>query len=339
MNSPATIAFQHRHAAHCESGTAASLLTHAGISISEPMAFGLGRGLGFAYLPFVRIQEMPLIAYRTLPRGIIKGVSNALGIDFQIERFRSPEAGTARLDALLREGRAVGLQSSVFWLPYFPHDMRFHFNAHNLVAYGLEGENYLISDPVLEHVVQCPRIDLERARFTEGALAPKGLLYFVKQAPRRGPTPAVTPAAISKAIKGVARTMLAPIPFVGTRGIQYLANTIQKLDPAAPGTSRYLGHVVRMQEEIGTGGGGFRFLYAAFLQEASEHSGMQTLAQFSDRLLEIGDGWRAFALAAARMVKGREPIEPRAIAQLLSAQSRAESLFFRELRSALRSAA
>ena len=30
----------------------------------------------------------------------------------------------------------------------------------------------------------------------------------------------------------------------------------------------YLAQLVRMQEEIGTGGGGFRYIYAAFLQEA-----------------------------------------------------------------------
>ena len=34
--------------------------------------------------------------------------------------------------------------------------------------------------------------------------------------------------------------------------------------------SLYLGQVVRMLEEIGTGGAGFRFIYAAFLQESAK---------------------------------------------------------------------
>lgn len=335
---PAT-PFSHRHAAHCESGSVANLLSHYGRPLSEPMAFGLGSGLSFAYLNFIRIQEMPLIAYRAPPRGIIKGVSASLGIPFHVERFRSPRTGTARLDALLDQGHAVGLQTSVFWLPYFPEDMRFHFNAHNLVVYGREGDDYLISDPVFEHPVRCPRADLERARFAKGMLEPKGLLYY-PQATTQGASAMqngmiATPDNITRSIRRVARTMLAPIPIVGTRGMRWLARRIARLDPRDAATSRLVGHVVRMQEEIGTGGGGFRFLYAAFLQEAAESGPMPQLAEFSARLLDIGDEWRAFALAAARMVKGRDAFDPPAIANLLSAQADREATFFRDLRRAL----
>lgn len=327
--------FAHRHAAHCESGTIANLLTHYDVPISEPMAFGLGRGLSFAYLNFIRIQEMPLIAYRVPPRGIVKNVAKALAITFRVERFRSPEAGMARLDALLDQGQAVGMQSSVFWLPYFPEDMRFHFNAHNLVVYGREGDDYLISDPVIEHTVRCPRADLERARFAKGMLAPKGLLYYPELNAPLVNAISITPDMLTRSIRRVARDMLAPVPIVGTRGMRALARRIARLDPQAFESRRLVGHIVRMQEEIGTGGGGFRFLYAAFLQEAAESGAMPKLAEFSERMLDIGDAWRAFALAAARMVKGRDAFEPRALANLLNAQADREASFFRDLRSAL----
>lgn len=326
--------FAHRHAAHCESGTLANLLTHYGVPISEPMAFGLGRGLSFAYFSFIRIQEMPLIAYRVPPRGIVKHVAKALGMLFRVERFRSPEAGMTRLDALLDQGQAVGMQSSVFWLPYFPEDMRFHFNAHNLVVYGRDGDDYLISDPVIEHTVRCPRADLERARFAKGMLAPKGLLYYpVLNAPQPQAT-SITPDMLKRAIRGVTRDMLAPVPLVGTRGMRKLARHIARLDSQAPESQRLVGHIVRMQEEIGTGGGGFRFLYAAFLQEGAQSGALPQLAEFSERLLDIGDAWRAFALAAARMVKGRDAFAPRALADLLLGQADREAAFFRDLRSA-----
>ena len=327
--------FAHRHAAHCESGTLANLLTHYGVPLSEPMAFGLGSGLNFAYLSFIRIQEMPLIAYRVPPRGIVKNAAKALGIPFRVERFRSPEAGMARLDALLDQGQPVGMQSSVFCLPYFPEDMRFHFNAHNLVVYGRDGDDYLISDPVIEHTVRCPRADLERARFAKGMLAPKGLLYYPALNSPLANAITITPAMLKRAIRRVTRDMLAPIPMVGTRGMRALARRIARLDPQAPQSQRLVGHIVRMQEEIGTGGGGFRFLYAAFLQEASEHGSLSKLAEFSERMLDIGDAWRGFALAAARMVKGRDALEPCALAVLLNAQADREAAFFRELRSVL----
>ena len=41
-------AYPHRKAVHCGSGTLASALAHRGLSLSEPMVFGLGAGLGFA---------------------------------------------------------------------------------------------------------------------------------------------------------------------------------------------------------------------------------------------------------------------------------------------------
>ena len=40
--------YPHRKAVHCGSGTLVSALAHRGLFLSEPMAFGLGAGLGFA---------------------------------------------------------------------------------------------------------------------------------------------------------------------------------------------------------------------------------------------------------------------------------------------------
>ncbi len=64
--------------------------------------------------------------------------------------------------------------------------------------------------------------------------------------------------------------MLTPFPFAGIKGMKKLAKSIEKLQKNTDQRyiKNYLTHIVRMQEEIGTGGGGFRFLYAAFLQES-----------------------------------------------------------------------
>ncbi len=324
--------FQHRHAAHCESGVISNLLRHHGVEVSESLAFGLSAGLSFAYLPFVKINGQPLIAYRSLPRTIIKGMLKPLAARFRFETFRSPQAGQQRLDALLANGQVVGLQTSVYWLPYFPPDMRFHFNAHNLLVYGKEGNDYLISDPVFEEPMRCAAADLTRSRFSKGVLAPKGLLYYLAAPPRH----ALQPAAVRAAIRKNCRMMLAPVPIAGVRGMRLLAGRVEKLPPAEPGSTAFIGHIVRMQEEIGTGGAGFRFIYASFLQEAAPLAGCPALADFSNRLTDIGDGWRALALKAARMVKGREPLDPPAIAALLRSQAAREEAFFRELKAAVR---
>jgi hypothetical protein len=321
--------FVHAHASHCESGVMSSLLRHHGLPMSEAMAFGLASALSFAYLPFVRINGLPLVSYRMPPRAIIKGLARSLGLDIRFETFRSPSAGMERLDALLASGTLVGLQTSVFWLPYFPPDLRFHFNAHNVLVYGRERDDYLVSDPVGETTVRCARADLERARFAKGVLAPRGLLYFMTTTP-----PAPDWADLGqRALARTARIMLAPLPLVGVRGMRMLARQIERLPLADGGESArlYIGNIVRMQEEIGTGGGGFRFLYASFLQELAAKTGYAALDGLAARLVEIGDRWREFALAAARMIRGRDALSPPALAERLRALAADEKLFFQSL--------
>lgn len=295
--------FQHRQSAHCESGVMASLLTHAGLPISEPMAFGLASGLAFAYLPIVKLSGMPLIAYRMPPKHLIKTLSKRLGARLHTRTFGNPEQGRRELDAALDSGRLAGLQSSVFWLPYFPPEMRFHFNAHNLLAYGREGNDYLISDPVFEAPVRCAAEDLQKARFAKGALAAKGLMYWLDEVPLEQDWSKL----IRQSVLSTTRILDGmPLPWIGIRGIQHLAGRIDKLDPAQSKYNRlYLTHIVRMQEEIGTGGAGFRFMYASFLQEAGEKLGDRNLQEASTQLTAIGDNWRQFASACVRASRNK----------------------------------
>jgi hypothetical protein len=98
-----------------------------------------------------------------------------------------------------------------------------------------------------------------------------------------------------------------PGPICGVDGINYTAKQIRKwrdkLGPKKAGL--YLGQIVRMQEEIGTGGGGFRFLYAAFLEQAYGYIPNDKLLKLSDEFTKAGDLWRASAINMGRIYKGR----------------------------------
>jgi hypothetical protein len=67
----------------------------------------------------------------------------------------------------------------------------------------------------------------------------------------------------------------------------------------------YLGQIVRMQEEIGTGGGGFRFIYAAFLEQGAAYLKNDKLISVSDEFTKAGDLWRTSAVQMGRIYKGR----------------------------------
>lgn len=295
--------FHHQHTAHCESGVMSTLLKSHGVNCNEAMVFGLASALTFVYIPLVKINGMPLISYRMPPRSIIKKVSKLLKVRLKIKKFRSSEIGQQALDKALSENKLVGLQTSVFWLPYFPPEMRFHFNAHNLIVYGKEQNDYLISDPVFESVQRCATEDLQRARFVKGVLAPKGLMYYFENQPDL--TQIDLPNLIRKAIRKNAKQMLAPLFFVGVKGIRTVAKQIEKLatHPSEKYKRLYLGHIVRMQEEIGTGGAGFRYLYAYFLEQAANICQEPKYKLASEHMTEIGDMWRQFAGLCVKQCK------------------------------------
>jgi len=308
--------FEHKHHAHCESGVMSSMLRHHGLDISEPMVFGLSNALNFAYIPFVKISGMPLVAYRSMPKSIIKKIKKNLKLDLKLETFSSKEKGEQELDRLLEEGRIVGAQSSIYWLDYFPKEMRFHFNAHNLLVYGRQNDEYLISDPVFDMSVRCSKQSLSKARFTKGVMAPKGLLYYFATEPKEIDLKPI----ISKNVKKLSKTMLRTfVPIAGLKGVRKLAKAILDLESKEKKYAKlFLGNIVRMQEEIGTGGAGFRFMYASFLEEASElFSGDETLKEASKMMLAVGDEWRDFALVIAKSIKSKKEIDFKVISNML----------------------
>lgn len=333
------IPFAHLQGAHCETATIASLLRHQGQNVTEPLVFGIGSGFFFAYLPFIKVtdQKFPLVSFRAPPGSIIKKTAKRLGVRFHDVSYKDPDKAMADLDRLLDEGVPVAVQTGVYWLPYLPGAFRFHFNAHNVIAYGREGDDYLLSDPVLAEPVRCARKDLVRARFSLGEMAPKGRMYHPVHVPKhvdlRDP--------VRKGIKETAFNMLKiPFPLLGVRGIRRLARVVEgwpeKLGPEKAALNA--GHLVLLLEEIGTGGAGFRFMYGAFLNDAARILDVPGLADASKRLTETGDRWRDFALLASRTCKGRDVgAEPYSrLAGILRDCADREEAIFRDVRGLVR---
>lgn len=327
--------FVHHQSAHCENGVASNLLKHHGINISEPMVFGIGSGLFFFYLPLLKVNHAPAISYRPMPGFIFNKAAKRLGIKVKRVKFSNPQSAQKALEDNLKNNIPSGLQVGVYNLTYFPDEYRFHFNAHNLVVYGKKDNTFLISDPVMETVTTLTEKELEKVRFAKGALAPKGQMYY----PVEIPAVINWENAIKKGIKNTCNDMLAPIPIIGVRGMRFVAKSIRKW-PAKKGVkvaNHYLAQMVRMQEEIGTGGGGFRFIYAAFLQEASVILKNEKLKELSLEMTAIGDLWRDFAVNAARVYKNRSNQADvyNSLADELLKLADLEEAFFKKLKKAL----
>ena len=86
------INFEHIQAAHCENGVTTNLLKYIGVEgITEPLAFGMGSGLFYIHIPFLKVNNGPAISFRTMPGLIFKRTCNSLGIPVIRKKFSSPE--------------------------------------------------------------------------------------------------------------------------------------------------------------------------------------------------------------------------------------------------------
>jgi len=299
--------YQHIQTAHCENGVATGLLKYHGLDfMTEPLMFGIGSGIFYIHIPFLMVNGGPAVSYRSMPGWIFSRTSKALGIKVKRKKFSNEKDAYEYLNHQIEKGNPVGCQVGVFNLPYFPSEYRFHFNAHNIVVFGKENGHYLVSDPVMETFTTLTEADMEKVRFAKGPLAPKGHVYFPEH------IKPVSKEQIQKAIlKGIKRTSFEmlhlPGPIVGVSGINYTARQMRKWRDALGQRKAglFMGQIVRMQEEIGTGGGGFRFIYAAFLEQAYEYIPNEKFLVLSDEFTKIGDMWREAAITMGRIFKGR----------------------------------
>jgi len=334
MNNPSYhIDFAHHQAAHCENGVTSNLLRHYNIPLSEPMVFGIGSGLFFSYMPFIKLNDLPVVSFRPWPGQIFSRITRRLGLKIRRHKFSDQAESMEALDNNLQKGIPTGCLVGVYHLNYFPPAYRFHFNAHNVVVVGRENGEYLISDPIMPKIERLSRQDLQKVRFARGTYPPRGRMYFIEKAPADFDLK----KAIVKGIRHTCKDMLTiPVPLFGVKGIRYMARQMRKW-PRKLGekkASLYMGQVVRMLEEIGTGGAGFRFIYAAFLQEASRELNQPWLNDVSKEMTEAGDRWRDFAVIAGRIFKNRAGQEDNyfAAAEVLFDIADREERIYRKLR-------
>lgn len=298
--------FIHKPSGHCENGVVSNLLRFYGKEVSEAMVFGLGSGLFFAHMPFIKLHGMAVTSFRPYPGEIFARVVKLLNVKMKKYKFRDRDKAMERLDEVLLTGTPVGMLVGVYHLPYFPKEYRFHFNAHNICVIGKEGDIYTVSDPVVVDKCTLSSDELKVVRFASGTYPPRGRMYHITDA---SGIHQPNGEAIRRAIlRNCSRMIHIPLPMFGVDGIRYLAGRMRRWEKKM-GSKRAalnLAQVIRMNEEIGTGGAGFRFIYAAFLQEAAAVMNQPSLRDFSAQMTAAGDMWRDFSYNAARMFKKRD---------------------------------
>ena len=333
------IPFEHKMFAHCESGTVTGLLNHQGLALTEPLVFGISSGIFFCYfktpaLPF------PTFVVRNFPGQMLRGVSRRLGVRFKTEKYKDHKKGEDAVDSLLDRGIPVACRVDFFYMDYLPPYMRAHFNFHYLTIVGRRGSQFLVSDCYSTELALLERESLRKGRYPGGSFDPKGFLFY----PVTVPADPDIKKAIVKGIRAACFNMVnLPVPAFGIRGIRQFSKKVLQW-PRLARNDDHLSHEIMkiniLLEDQGTGGAGYRFMYATFLRQAEEIAGISSLREMSERMMLIGDDWRRISIYAARMGKNRDFSRDKftELSEKIAKQADAEEVFFTDLKKLVKNA-
>ncbi|MBN2787558.1 MAG: BtrH N-terminal domain-containing protein [Paludibacteraceae bacterium] len=330
--------YPHKRGIHCESGSIKNLLDFYGVDIPEEMIFGIGSGYDFINFPFEFTPNTnESILYRSRPTKILSQFSKRMNIEYKTQTFFSQKKGIDTLDSLLAKGIPVGILAEIFLLPYFAEfSAGDRFPGHHAVIVGKENDEYIVSDThflLREGLSRISSDDLRKARFAKGGLmAIRGRIFYIKSVPDKFDFK----TAIIEGIKETCYKMMdIPMPFFGIKGLYFYSKRIRKYEKryGSKKTWSSLKWHIRMSEDAGTGGSGFRYMYGNFLAQAATYfDNDPTLLSLSNYFKEIGDKRQELSLETIRQHENRNEKNLNVLGDMIYSIAQMEEKAFIELR-------
>lgn len=315
--------FPHYAGTHCSSSSIADVLRFDGFDATEPMVFGLGGGLGFIHArdpagsPFHRFN----------------GRAPDLEGKFY-RRFGHPLAWAGRWDPqaiaqCLAAGRPLLAQTDIAALPYYEP---VHFPLHGIVVTGWDGAHATVADTFSQVLQRIPAQALHDALLGEGCpfmASPvhPGPVFRIAPAPRIAYT--VTPALLESAIEQAASELLTE----GIPAMREVALAIPRW-PAEGDWAWAARFAYQGIEKRGTGGGGFRGLYADFLAEAEPFLPWLRGLDAVERMLALAGDWSAIAGRFKRAFVEQDPGHLEGAGRDLDRVAGTEAVLFAQLAAA-----
>lgn len=252
---------------HCETTALGVLLTHSGISLSEPMLFGLGSGLSFVYWDSKK-QDLPFLGGRVKPFALTQNLSSRLGLPLLTQETSSTKKAWDQVRASVDQGIPVGLQLDSYYLEYFTS--RVHFAGHMVALYDYDDENaYLVDTEQQGGCVSTSLASLRQARAAGGPMSARHRSFTVTAPSSTKALPAGLAASVVPSIVSCAESFLSPpIANLGNRGILTAASRVASWFDRVEDPRHDLCTIATIMERAGTGGALFRNLYRDFLTES-----------------------------------------------------------------------
>lgn len=318
--------FPHAAGAHCSSTSIRNVLRYDGAVLSEALVFGLGSGLGFFYIHDADASPTHRFNGRTanLEGKFYRQIGQPL-------RWAATWSPTDMAQALAND-RPILAQTDIYDLPYYQPSV--HFIGHGIVLTAIDLATGTVT--VADIADDAPlTISLEALRNAMRYNVPPLLRPFHWAAAPRLREPLVTPANLRNAILDVCDYMLAPPSSI--EGLPAMAAMAASMPgwAAAPDCLWCARFGYQAIEKRGTGGGGFRHLYADFLQEAQLQ-----LPQIGEpvavaRFQRLGEQWSALADTLKAVFTEADPTGFDAAGGLLEEIVAGETAVLQDLQQAL----
>lgn len=303
-----------RGGVHPDTSALANVLAHHGVRaghtdapLSEAMVLGLGGGLGAGYI----LWEFKAHDARTLVLGFrnqwqyperwVLRTLERLGVPAQVHHTGGAKAAAGHLDAALEAGLPaltwVDRERVGYWqLPAF---LEGH-GGYPVVAYAQAGARVKVDDRNLAPL-SVARPDLDAARARIGSY--KHRLVVPTPAEANLPEPALRAAALAGLRDQAEHLSQASDSFslpAWRKWARLLTDTRNakawpKVFADRVGLVGALLSIYEGVEPLGTYGGHLRGLYAEFLDEAAELTGLAALRPVADAYRGIAERWHALA--------------------------------------------
>ncbi len=292
----------HKKGRHCASSGIRDLLAHHGQALSEAMCFGIGEGLGIWYLDLPALGASRVMHVRSLD--LEHRFFTRMGQTFSWEQYQDPAQGEQALCRVLDRGLPAIIQTDIHYLPYY--NTRTHFPGHVIVAWGYDAQKqvFLVTDTERQEVLEVAFSAMRKARYCgQGPMTIKGNLF----APEKIQAPADLPKVVAEAVVANSKNLLkSQYAVAGIKGLDNWQDEIMSWAdfPDWQWTARFTYQII---EKRGTGGGGFRLMYADFLKEAESLVPWIKKQGLAPMMRLLGRAWQDMALA---LKEAREKDKP-----------------------------
>ena len=322
--------FPHVANIHCSSTSIQDVLRFDGQAYSEAMVFGLGGGLGFFYVNDAQYSPSRRFNGRALD---LEGkFYRLLGLPLE---WRG-NWDVAWVTETLMQKRPLLAQTDIAYLPHYQDDngQGAHFPLHGVVVTGIDEDarQVLIADTFAPEPLAVPFDNFKAALVGEGS--PMMRAFSIAATPYAELS--VTGELVARSIRVMVEEMLNPNRReLGIPAMRRLAEDFKGWHEADDWVwcARFAYQGI---EKRGTGGGGFRLMYADFLGEAAHWVAELKKLEAEPRMRESAARWTELAALCKTAFIAKKPAALVQAGTVVSAIARVEEELLRDMADAIR---